>query len=400
MKRACWAIYFTAVSVRLLLIFGFHRTDFNRSEPHRIAVNLAATRAFANPYSVPTGPTAHTGPLFPLLLAPFYYFWGNTRDADIARVAAGPFVGSIQYALLPMAADWIGLDAATGLLAGWAGALVPLHHYVESLNGFEAPLMSLFLILSLRFLKFPLAPWREGAFWGVAFLVSPTLLSPALALAAWRSRLGWNWKRLGVTALTALLVLLPWTLRNHARLGGWYPVRDDLGLELWVSNRDGAFANQIENIRSAGFLNGHPFSSAATARSVARTGEAEFEKDRMDAARVWILSHPRQFLRLTLERAFLFWFPWLEWKPLEYLLRLVTLAAFGGLALAWHEKRLAAAPITAVWVSFPLVYYAIETYIRYQHPLWWSLVLMASYAAVRAVSLLRSSRKPLPAQSR
>jgi uncharacterized protein (DUF983 family) len=86
---------------------------------------------------------------------------------------------------------------------------------------------------------------------------------------------------------------------------------------------------------------------------------------------------------------FLLWFPLLEWKPLEYLLRLVTLSAFGGLLLMWRANRPAATAILALWVSFPLVYYAIETYVRYQHPLWWSLLLTASYAVVRAAQYSR-----------
>ena len=84
-----------ALGVRLTLLFGFHRYEVGRPEPIRIAISLAHHGGFANPYAIPTGPTAHTAPLYPMLIAPLYAIWGDTHRADMARFALNALAGPI-----------------------------------------------------------------------------------------------------------------------------------------------------------------------------------------------------------------------------------------------------------------------------------------------------------------
>src|SRR5258708_4919991 len=62
-RRISLAIWVLAFAIRLTLVFGFERQELGRPEPVRIAVSLAKNGAFADPYEIPTGPTAHTAPL-------------------------------------------------------------------------------------------------------------------------------------------------------------------------------------------------------------------------------------------------------------------------------------------------------------------------------------------------
>jgi hypothetical protein len=107
--KAFCVIFLLAAAVRLTLVFGFHHYEIGRPEPIRIAISLASKGAFADPYAIPTGPTAHTPPLYPALIAPLYAFWGDACPADFARFALNALAASAEYALLPLVASALGL---------------------------------------------------------------------------------------------------------------------------------------------------------------------------------------------------------------------------------------------------------------------------------------------------
>src|SRR5208283_3329804 len=105
MSRAAKAsvlIFLVAAAMRLCLIFVFHHYEIGRKESLRIAISLARHGEFADPYSLPTGPTAHTAPLYPALASALYRMWGDTQDADYARVTLNTLAASAEYALIPM----------------------------------------------------------------------------------------------------------------------------------------------------------------------------------------------------------------------------------------------------------------------------------------------------------
>lgn len=58
--RATWVIFFVALALRALLILTLPRSaeTFN-DEPGQVAIALSQGDGFSNPYSAPSGPTAH-----------------------------------------------------------------------------------------------------------------------------------------------------------------------------------------------------------------------------------------------------------------------------------------------------------------------------------------------------
>ncbi len=50
-----------------------------------------------------------------------------------------------------------------------------------------------------------------------------------------------------VSLLITGAVVLPWTIRNHQKLGAWMFMRSNFGLELRVSNNNMAGATAQEN---------------------------------------------------------------------------------------------------------------------------------------------------------
>jgi len=388
--KAFCVILVLAAAVRLTLIFGFHHYEIGRPEPIRIAISLAAKGSFADPYTIPTGPTAHAPPLYPALIAPLYAFWGDARRADFARFALNALAASAEYALLPLVASALGLGLWPGILAGLGGALIPLQLWPECMGDFETTWAALFLelatILFARFLRAPRldskCAVRWGLLWGVGLLLAPNVLSVLIGfcvIGGWKLRPGARaaarW--LAVFSATVLLVLAPWLIRNYLQLGGVFFVRDNFGLELSDSNHDGASPDAMQNIAQPYYAAEHPHFSVAAAREIQRTGELAFERRKLRQALAWIRSNPREFASLTIARARTFWFPlvprfrWVFWT--------VTAAAFAGLALLGVYSRLASVVLATVLAGYSAVYCLIQNSLRYQHPVWWIQVLLMGW---------------------
>ena len=107
--RISLLIWLAAFACRLILIFGFGKYELFRPEPVRIAISLATHGSFADPYPFPTGVTAHTAPFHPAVLSVIYRIFGDNSTADFVRISFAAAVASVQYALLPLAAQSLGI---------------------------------------------------------------------------------------------------------------------------------------------------------------------------------------------------------------------------------------------------------------------------------------------------
>jgi len=403
--KASALIFLIAASIRLTLIFGFDEYGIGRPEPIRIAISLARNGSFADPYALPTGPTAHSAPVYPALIAPFYAIWGNTRDADFARFTLNTLAASVEYALLPQVAIALGFGPWPGILAGLGGALVPLQFWAECLGDFETTWIALFLeavtLLFARWLHVPRLDWRYaagwGAIWGIGLLLAPTVL-PVLAgfcvIGAWKLRPdAWAASRwLATFAAATAIVLAPWLIRNFRQLGGVFLVRDDFGLELRVSNHHGASPVSDENFQTPFFRWDHPHISMMASREIQRYGEVAFERKQLRYALGWIRDNPQEFATLTLARAETFWFP--RVPRFGWALAMTTLAAFASLTWLYRRSKLAFAVLGVILAGYSVVYYVVHNALRYQHPLWWIQILLMGWAA-HTLAFRRLARHPV-----
>jgi hypothetical protein len=387
LTRISLAIYLVALAIRLTLIFGFHRYEIGRPEAVRVAISLATHGSFADPHDTPTGPTAHVAPIYPLFLAPIYAVLGDTRAADFARMALSAAVASAEYALLPWVAQSLGIGLLPGILAGAAGTLVPWHFWPECMGDFEVSWVAVFLELSViffaRFLASPAlkvaSALRAGLWCGLGLLLSPGLLPVLLgllALAIWRLRkplLPWA----ALASAAALLTISPWLVRNYLQLGGLFFVRDSLGLELYVSNHDRAVPDVEETLQGPFYQAAHPHANPAAALEIGQRGELAFNRERLRRALDWIGHHPREFLLLSAARVRNFWFPPLRHPLHRYALWSLNLLALAGLVLLVRGNRWAALVVASLLLTFPVPYYFVYNYLRYQHPIYWVLLLLA-----------------------
>lgn len=360
-------IFGVAFAVRLfgsLTSLGFVDQNY---ETVRVALSLAHHNTFADPFLLPTGATAHVAPAFPFLLSVLYRIFGDGLAGDTAKRVTECAVSSLGYALLPAIARACGWREAVGIGAGLWGAVIPLDRYEEISGNFESSWAALLLMLLVW-----AAAARRTPYWAGVMLLFAPALAPVLAVLALARR--W-WLPLAIS----VLLVMPWTLRNHAKLGSWIWIRDNLGLELSLSNRDGVTPSMRENIRLGYHGASHPSHSMQELDRVQYYGEALYNQRRLRMALTWIAGHPGKFAALTLARARWFWFPSL------YFSAMVLLAFYG----IWRAPN--AWIFAAVWLVFPLMYYLIQYDARYRHPMDWTLLL----AAANGIERLRLYAKAL-----
>ncbi len=109
-------------------------------------------------------------------------------------------------------------------------------------------------------------------------------------------------------------------------------------------------------------------------------GEINYNREKMSTALNWIAQSPIAFVRLTALRFLFFWFP-KTLRPIESItLWLITLSALLGLFWLFRINRLAAIMISAIWLSFPLTFYVLQSSPRYRYPIHWTFILLASLA--------------------
>jgi hypothetical protein len=397
MRKMALAIYLLAVLVRFTLLFGFGRYEIARPEPVRVARSLAFQGTFADPYVIPTGPTAHVPPFYPMLVSPIYRILGDSRLADMTRMGFSTLTASAEYALQPYISASLGMGTMVGVAAGFAGAVIPLQHWLESQGEFEIVWTALFLQFSVigfaRWMRAPRFSAGGGAcvgLWcGWGLLVSPNVL-PVLAglavlgLAAVRRRISAQMIRSAAAfALAAITVVLPWTIRNRAVMGGWFLIRDNFGMELSSSNCDGATPDLVASHQVKNVSQRLPGVSFYAATEVKRKGELMFARDMQREAMAWIRLHPLEFARLTAGRVRNFWFPTSLPQPNQLVIWALTVAAAGGLVLLWRANGFGAGVLGIVLATYPAIFSLIKNSLRYQHPIYWVLLLLTAYLTLR-----------------
>lgn len=182
---------------------------------------------------------AYFPPLYPLMLAGFWYLFGGSIAATVS-----------MNTLIDILAAWCLADAGRRLVsreAGLAAALAYIAWPAFALAAAVPQKESMTMLLLLLMLR-GMAVWREqaaqaarhwrhglmiGLWWGMLALTQPSLsLAPGLVALWLMQEKGIRpVARLGLTALPSMLaVLLPWWLRNWLVLGSFVPLTTASGM--------------------------------------------------------------------------------------------------------------------------------------------------------------------------
>jgi hypothetical protein len=231
-----------------------------------------------------------------------------------------------------------------------------------------------------------------GVLWGITFLFNPVTLLPYAALTLWTTcfRRIQRIQKL-VLIFIPLLVISPWLVRNYQVFHHFVLIRDNLGLELSISNNPCATFS-FGTYRAVN-CSQHPNESVAEAGKVRASGEYEYNQTKLREALGWIKDNPGRFADLTEQRFLAFWLysPGGNYFagrhiPLSILLIwLIMPLSIGGLWLLFKSDRIAAGLCLTWLVLFPAVYYFVAFIPRYRYPILWANFMPASFLLTEVV---------------
>lgn len=193
------------------------------------------------------GPTARWPPGYPVLLAGAYFVFGS--DPLVGEIM-NACIGAATIALVMMLADrTVGWTAA--VVAGLTFAVLPgpilWTDVLLSETLYTALFVAFFLLVTTAR---PTLRWMAvlGLAIGVGALVRGEALTWGLlvVVAFWsempRVELA---KKVGVAAVTAILVLVPWTVRNAVVMDAFVPIATNASETLWAGHNPDATGGQV-----------------------------------------------------------------------------------------------------------------------------------------------------------
>ena len=395
-----------ALAVCTAFALRFADVNVGLGESGQAARSLLELGYVGNPYSVPTGPTAHVSPLHSAFLAAVFGWLGEYgRTARIALSLACAALYCVNCLLVVRICRTMGLHPVATASAAVLASLLPMYQYdaVVTMRQWDQPFAAALLTGGLWLALRAEAPGvdyrfelRQALLAGMATLVSP---AAALAIAAMGGAVAWRrqrGRRRFVAAVLMALVMaafvVPWGVRNKLALGEFVWSRSNFGLELAVGNRDVATGFSMDHPS-------HPFTSQDAARRLAAQGEVAFLRQVGQEAKDWIALHPQAFAALSLKRAWLVLFPSGRdvWFPAVGASAVVAaFAAFGLLKLvAILAALLWAGSMRLVWlaaVGLPVLPYVItHVNLRYTYVTFFASACLIAWAGQEAVSRLGRS---------
>jgi 4-amino-4-deoxy-L-arabinose transferase-like glycosyltransferase len=404
--RAPWAIFWTALLIRVLYITLAHTYRFSSFEDHfafgyemaRIARALVTGYGYADPFSGHTGLTAWVPPLYPLLIAAIFKMAGvyTPLSAWILLTLNSVFSAATALCVYEIAARCFNRKVA--LWSAWIWALYPAAMQYAARWVWETSLspflFAAVLVLALRMRAIGEPENRSdpstvrwllfGFLWALIALSNSTLLlflpicgiwillgAPNRAAALTRATL---------SGLLFVACITPWIYRNWRAFHAFIPMRSNFGAELYAGNGPGAYGFRY------GVLIGLPAQDAQH-RLYVQLGELAYVQQRGQLAKAWIATHPAHFAALSLKRFYFFWASvphpsdkhwFLDFvREVNYCLPSIT--GILGLILSIRRRIPAAGLFAWAFVLLPLTYYFVTVEARFRHPLEPLIVVLSVY---------------------
>jgi hypothetical protein len=235
--------------------------------------------------------------------------------------------------------------------------------------------------------------------WGALFLLQPVaLLVLACCVVLVHFQVQRPWRQTLALGLLPVLLVTPWIARDFLVFHRFVFIRDNLGLEMAVSNNLCASALFAVNNENGCLASTHPNQSVAEAWKVREVGEVEYNRLQMKEARQWIKANPRAFASLSIQRFEAFWIPPVSTHARDgvilrpWVLDCFTLLSIPGLLVMWRDSRYSSY-VAGLWLLvFPLTYYLIQFMMRYRYPVLWATFVPGSYFIVEIARGMLTSR--------
>jgi hypothetical protein len=392
------------------------------TESHNVAVSLAATGRFADPFGYPirysSGPTAHVGMLTPLPSAfVCWLFGGDSPYAEFILYCWAAFLVCLSIWLCWRLAVVLEAPRAARLAAVAVAALAPLQFRLEMSENRNweinlAAVVLIWILLKLAESDVKVLTRRSlvliGVGTGFLFILNSASGLAAILSAALFHKLRVPSRQWWIAPVFMVLVAGSlagfWAGRNMRELGAPIFLRDNLGLELALSNYPGAVHAADPNAAYFGRAKEiHPMLMVAGELD-AKGGEVAYYHALGQQVRDWIAAHPWEFLHLCGRRLIEFflpprWFWSIFWGvPAEVHLAglrqlVVWAAALGGLATLFvmAPRQRPYAYILAAVLGCSLIYIVVQPTLRYRYMISTLLIFCALDGAFRLIAHIRAN---------
>jgi len=362
-------------------------------EQGNVARALTAGHGFGSPF-VSDQPSAIMPPVYPLIVAGFFKVFGvHTRQSILAIHAFDCLINSLAcIPIFLLARRSFGKRVAWW--AAWGWALSPYGIYFSAAWAWSTHLLLLclcwLLYLAHDLERSPrLELWAGfGVLAGFAGLTEPSILAVVpflLALAAWRlARRGERWLLPGVVAsMTLAASISPWMIRNAVVFHRFIPMRDSMGLEMWMGN-NGDSLRWTSDER-------HPLHDQSELAAYNSMGELAYMDHKAQQARAHIEAHPGWYAWMCARRSVYLWTGYWSFDR-DYLAleptdpenipfaTCLTLLGVLGFFVALRERPFEAIRYGGVLFLFPIVYYFTHPEPYHLRPLDPLLAVLGCYA--------------------
>lgn len=185
-----------------------------------------------------------------------------------------------------------------------------------------------------------------------------------------------------VASLTLAAVISPWLIRDAVVFHRFIPMRDSIGLEMWMGN-NGYDLRWTSDDK-------HPLHDAAELAEY-NTGEMAYMDHKTQQTKAYIHDHSRWYAWMCARRAVYLWtgywsfdHRYLAMEPTDpenipFATGLMLLALLG-LFLAWRQRPFEALRYGGILFLFPLIYYFTHPEPYHMRPLDPLLVILGCYA--------------------
>jgi hypothetical protein len=347
-----------------------------------LACSLSSGHGLSSPFGGSTGPSAFLAPGYPAVLGLIFYFFGSySFTSAVVMMALQTMFAVLTVAAIMYVARRL-FGTPTACLAGAFWAVSPPLLWLPAVP-WETSLSALLLIGMIAMALNPASQglWAMmGAYSGLAMLVNPSLTLALFAILGWAAYQNRHGSSIGfLTCVLALLaVFAGWPLRNARVLHAFIPLRSNFGYEVWQGNHAGA----------NGFFNPalEPLQNKQEYSDYAREGEVVYMRSKATLAKIYIHTHPAEFLRLSAIRVIRFWTgagSAANSRVVELHAVVTSLLGLLGLARLFGERRTAAMLFLLPILLFPLPYYITHPDFRFRLLLDPLLTILSAYAITR-----------------
>jgi len=280
-------------------------------EPLFIAQNILNGLGFSYPYPGETVPTltCYIPPLYVYLIVGILGLGGTKVAIQIVNLL---FLQAAAYVLYKFVKRF-----ATSSVAVLSHALLLLYIPLWTLAAAIDPNTLNLLLIALtldRLYQIYQEPLRKHWLWlgvlvGVQVLVRPDMLVGMVFFAAWlvivlRKKVTTREivRSLAISAVSTLVIVLPWTVRNYMNFGKFILVSANSGYNLYLGNNPSASGGFEQNVDANFERESKVFAEFAKTHSQVEQDQYLFHR-----AVDWALNNPGELVTLDLKKIYFHW---------------------------------------------------------------------------------------------